>query len=116
MVFINGGFSGSLYPGTSTEKDTLKVAAPKTLKMRQDTECNITCDVTDRRLTLMSNQYFDNVQILIYGFPAGVKYSSEINLTDDETFSIPVDYPSGIYTIRLTLSDGTVLEGHFELE
>jgi hypothetical protein len=55
------------------------------------------------------------VEIVIYEMLAGVKHTSTLNMVAGEVYSINTPWGAGLYTIRLTLSDGTILEGDFQI-
>ena len=46
---------------------------------------------------------------------SGVKHTSVINMVAGEIYTIATPWGAGFYTIRLTLSDGTMLEGDFQI-
>lgn len=46
---------------------------------------------------------------------SGAKHTSVINMVAGEIYTIATPWGAGLYTIRLTLSDGTMLEGDFQI-
>ncbi len=63
-------------------------------------------------LTLQCNND-ERVEVVIYEMLSGVKHTSIINMVAGEIYTIATPWGTGLYTIRLTLSDGTILEGDF---
>lgn len=99
--------------GGPWKRDTVKYYPHKPLKTQATTLNEILCRIDGNLLILTSGQDKYSTTVMIYGFPSGVRYNSVIDLIAGEPYSIDIDYPAGIYTIRLTLADGTVLEGNF---
>ena len=65
-------------------------------------------------LTLSCNMD-ESVSVVIYEMLSGVKYTSSIDMVAGEIYTIDTPWGAGLYTIRLTLSDGTILEGDFQI-
>ena len=63
-------------------------------------------------LTLQCNED-EKVEIIIYEMLSGVKYTSNLNMVAGEVYTIDTPWGTGLYTIRLTLSNGEILEGDF---
>jgi hypothetical protein len=63
-------------------------------------------------LTLQCNTD-ERVEVVIYEMLSGVKHTSTMNMVAGEIYTIATPWGTGLYTIRLTLSDGTILEGDF---
>ena len=66
-------------------------------------------------LTLSCNMD-ESVSVVIYEMLSGVKYTSSINMVAGEIYTINTPWGAGLYTIRLTLTDGTILEGDFHIK
>ena len=66
-------------------------------------------------LTLQCNND-ERVSVIIYEMLSGVKHTSTINMVAGEIYTIATPWGTGLYTIRLTLSDGTILEGDFQIK
>lgn len=66
-------------------------------------------------LTLSCNMD-ESVSVVIYEMLSGVKYTSSIDMVAGEIYTINTPWGAGLYTIRLTLSDGTILEGDFQIK
>ena len=65
-------------------------------------------------ITLQCNND-ERVEVVIYEMISGVKHTSTINMVAGEIYTIATPWGTGLYTIRLTLSDGTILEGDFRI-
>ncbi len=65
-------------------------------------------------ITLQCNED-KQVEVIIYEMLSGVKHTSVINMVAGEIYTIATPWGAGLYTIRLTLSDGTILEGDFQI-
>ena len=70
------------------------------------------CYKESSSLTLQCNED-ERVEIVIYEMLSGVKHTSTLNMVAGEIYTIATPWGTGLYTIRLTLSDGTILEGDF---
>jgi hypothetical protein len=75
---------------------------------------SISCYKESSSLTLQCNED-ERVEVVIYEMLSGVKHTSIINMVADEIYTITTPWGTGLYTIRLTLSDGTILEGDFRI-
>ena len=76
---------------------------------------NFTCYQNSNHLTLSCNMD-EAVSIVVYEMLSGVKHTSTINMVAGEVYTINTPWGAGLYTIRLTLSDGTILEGDFQIQ
>ncbi|MBQ8721965.1 MAG: hypothetical protein IJY67_07465 [Paludibacteraceae bacterium] len=56
------------------------------------------------------------MEVVIYEMLSGVKHTSTMNMVAGEIYTIATPWGTGLYTIRLTLSDGTILEGDFQIK
>ena len=65
-------------------------------------------------LTLQCNED-EKVEIIIYEMLSGVKYTTTLNMVVGEVYTIDTPWGAGLYTIRLTQTDGTILEGDFQI-
>lgn len=74
-----------------------------------------TCSQNSNHLTLSCNMD-EAVSIVVYEMLSGVKYTSSIDMVAGEIYTINTPWSAGLYTIRLTLSDGTILEGDFQIK
>ena len=72
------------------------------------------CFQNSTNLTLQCNED-ERVEVIIYEMLSGVKHTSVINMVAGEIYTIATPWGAGLYTIRLTLSDGTMLEGDFQI-
>ncbi len=72
------------------------------------------CYKESSRITLQCNND-ERVEVVIYEMISGVKHTSTINMVAGEIYTIATPWGTGLYTIRLTLSDGTILEGDFRI-
>ncbi|MBQ8721906.1 MAG: hypothetical protein IJY67_07160 [Paludibacteraceae bacterium] len=75
----------------------------------------ISCYKNSSHLTLQCNND-ERVDVVIYEMLSGVKYTSTMNMVAGEIYTIATPWGTGLYTIRLTLSDGTILEGDFQIK
>lgn len=73
------------------------------------------CYQNSSYLTLQCNED-EQVEIVIYEMLSGVKYTSTLNMVSGEIYTIDTLWGTGLYTIRLTLTDGTILEGDFQIK
>ncbi len=95
-------------PDTDIPIDTILPNIPFSL----DQNLIINCHKNSSHLTLQCNND-ERVEIMIYEMLSGVKHTSTINMVAGEIYTIATPWGTGLYTIRLTLSDGTILEGDF---
>ena len=72
------------------------------------------CFQNSTNLTLQCNED-ERVEVIIYEMLSGVKHTSVINMVAGEIYTIATPWGAGLYTIRLALSDGTMLEGDFQI-
>lgn len=72
----------------------------------------INCYQNSSHITLQCNND-ERVEVVIYEMLSGVKHSSTINMVADEIYTIDTPWDAGLYTIRLILSNGNILEGDF---
>jgi hypothetical protein len=77
-------------------------------------EMDFICYKNSSHLTLQCNND-ERVEVVIYEMLSGVKHTSTINMVAGEVYTINTPWGAGLYTIRLTLSDGTILEGDFQI-
>lgn len=73
------------------------------------------CYKESTHITLQCNND-ERVEVVIYEMLSGVKHTSTINMVAGEIYTIDTPWGAGLYTIRLTLSDGTILEGDFQIK
>ncbi len=73
------------------------------------------CYQNSTHLTLQCNTD-ERVEVVIYEMLSGVKHTSIINMVAGEIYTIDTPWDTGLYTIRLTLSNGTTLEGDFQIK
>ena len=73
------------------------------------------CYQNSTHLTLQCNND-ERVNVIIYEMLSGVKHTSTLNMVAGEIYTIATPWGTGLYTIRLTLSDGTILEGDFQIK
>ena len=66
-------------------------------------------------LTLQCNED-ERVEVVIYEMLSGVKYTTTLNMVAGEVYTIDTPWGAGLYTIRLTQTDGTILEGDFQIK
>ena len=76
---------------------------------------NILCYKESSHITLQCNDD-ERVEVVIYEMLSGVKHTSTINMVAGEIYTIATPWGAGLYTIRLTLSNGTILEGDFQIK
>ncbi len=91
--------------------DTIDYKKPYSLTQRVIFECF----QNSTHLTLQCNED-ERVEIVIYEMLSGVKYTSTLNMVAGEVYTIDTPWGAGFYTIRLTLSDETILEGDFQIK
>ena len=75
---------------------------------------SFTCYKNSTHLTLQCNND-ERIEVVIYEMLSGVKHTSTINMVAGEIYTIATPWGAGLYTIRLTLSDETILEGDFRI-
>ena len=73
------------------------------------------CFQNSTNLTLQCNED-ERVEVMIYEMLSGVKYTSTLNMVAGEVYTIDTPWGVGLYTIRLTQTDGTILEGDFQIK
>ncbi len=73
------------------------------------------CYKESSHITLQCNND-ERVEVVIYEMLSGMKHTSTINMVTGEIYTINTPWSAGLYTIRLTLSDGTILEGDFQIK
>ena len=78
-------------------------------------QCFFYCYQHSSHLTLQCNND-ERVEVVIYEMLSGVKHTSTMNMVAGEIYTIATPWGAGLYTIRLTLSDGTILEGDFQIK
>ena len=91
--------------------DTQIVIRPKSM---QDYVV-FSCYKESTYLTLQCNED-ERVEVVIYEMLSGVKYTTTINMVAGEVYTIDTPWGAGLYTIRLTQTDGTILEGDFQIK
>lgn len=96
----------------TTPYDTIPSSDPTSIEIE---EINFECFQNSNHLTLSCN-IDETVDIIIYEMLSGVKHTSTINMVAGELYTIATPWGAGFYTIRLTLSDGTMLEGDFQIK
>ena len=121
LLAQNGGIPVGLKPfnpptkppfgGISPPEDTLVKTNPKSIKIE---ETYFDCYQNSTHLTLQCNTD-ERVEVIIYEMLSGVKHTSVINMVAGEIYTIATPWGAALYTIRLTLSDGTMLEGDFQI-
>lgn len=121
LLAQNGGIPVGLKPfnpptkppfgGVFPPEDTLVKTNPKSIKIE---ETYFDCYQNSTHLTLQCNTD-ERVEVIIYEMLSGVKHTSIINMVAGEIYTIATPWGAGLYTIRLTLSDGTILEGDFQI-
>lgn len=117
----NGGIPVELKPFNPPNKppygnivepnDSLKEYIPLSLTRQIIFECF----QNSTHLTLQCNED-ERVEIVIYEMLSGVKYTSNLNMVAGEVYTINTPWGVGLYTIRLTQTDGTILEGDFQIK
>jgi hypothetical protein len=98
-------------PGIIEKPDTTKPIKPLSLIK----EVTFLCYKNSSHLTLQCNND-EQANVIIYEMLSGVKHTSTINMVAGEIHTISTPWGTGLYTIRLTLSDGTILEGDFQIK
>ena len=89
--------------------DSIVFTEPTSIEIEKTT---FYCFQNSTHLTLQCNND-EQVGVIIYEMISGVKHTSTINMVAGEIYIIATPWGTGLYTIRLTLSDGTILEGDF---
>ena len=87
--------------------DTIPSSKPTSIEIEG---INFECFKNSTHLTLSCN-IDERVDIIIYEMLSGVKHTSTINMVAGEIYTIATPWGVGLYTIRLTLPDGTILKG-----
>ena len=90
--------------------DSIKIENPYSLTQQIIFECF----QNSTHLTLQCNED-ERVEIVIYEMLSGVKYTTTLNMVAGEVYTIDTPWGAGLYTIRLTQTDGTILEGDFQI-
>ena len=80
-----------------------------------DVIISFSCYKESTYLTLQCNED-ERVEVVIYEMLSGVKYTTTINMVAGEVYTIDTPWGAGLYTIRLTQTDGTILEGDFQIK
>ena len=93
--------------------DTFVNTTPSSIIITTEVQTFV-CFQNSTHLTLQCNDDVQ-VEIVIYEMLSGVKHTSTINRVAGEIYTIATPWGIGLYTIRLTLSDGTILEGDFQI-
>lgn len=119
----NGGMQVELKPFNPQNKppygnivppiDTFVNTTPNSIIITTEVQTFV-CFQNSTHLTLQCNDDVQ-VEIVIYEMLSGVKHTSTINMVAGEIYTIATPWGAGLYTIRLTLSDGTILEGDFRI-
>ena len=119
----NGGMQVELKPFNPQNKppygdivppiDTFVNTTPNSIIITTEVQTFV-CFQNSTHLTLQCNDDVQ-VEIVIYEMLSGVKHTSTINMVAGEIYTIATPWGVGLYTIRLTLSDGTILEGDFRI-
>ena len=76
---------------------------------------NFSCYKESSHITLQCNND-EQVEIVIYEMLSGVKHTSILNMVAGEIYTIATPWGAGLYTIRLTQTNGTILEGDFQIK
>ena len=97
------------YGNVTTPYDTIPSSKPTSIEIEG---INFECFKNSTHLTLSCN-IDERVDIIVYEMLSGVKHTSIINMVAGEIYTINTPWGSGLYTIRLILSDGNILEGDF---
>ncbi len=92
--------------------DSIDFIRPTSIEIE---EINFYCFQNSTHLTLQCNNN-EQVEVVIYEMLSGVKHTSTTNMVAGEIYTITTPWGTGLYTIRLTLSDGTILEGDFQIK
>ena len=91
--------------------DSIEYERPLTIVKK----CLFECFQNSTNLTLQCNED-ERVEVMIYEMLSGVKYTSTLNMVAGEVYTIDTPWGVGLYTIRLTQTDGTILEGDFQIK
>ena len=110
QIYLKPWYPGTP-PGIIEKPDTTTPIKPLSLLK----EVTFLCHKNSSHLTLQCNND-ERVDVVIYEMLSGVKYTSTINMVAGEIYTISTPWGTGLYTIRLTLSDGTILEGDFQIK
>ena len=92
--------------------DSIDFIEPNSIEIE---ETNFYCLQNSTNLTLQCNDD-ERVEIIIYEMLSGVKYTSTLNMVAGEVYTIDTPWGVGLYTIRLTLTNGKILEGDFQIK
>lgn len=91
--------------------DSIDFSRPTSIEIEKTT---FYCFQNSTHLTLQCNED-ERVEVVIYEMLSGVKHTSTINMVAGEIYTIATPWGTGLYTIRLTLSNGEILEGDFQI-
>ena len=117
----NGGIPVELKPFNPPTKPPYGNIISPNDSMKQENPYSLTkqiifeCFQNSTHLTLQCNEE-ERVEIVIYEMLSGVKYTSTLNMVAGEVYTIDTTWGVGLYTIRLTQTDGTILEGDFQIK
>ena len=92
-------------------KDSIEYDSPLTITKEYFFECF----QNSTNLTLQCNED-ERVEVVIYEMLSGIKYTTTINMVAGEVYTIDTPWSVGLYTIRITQTDGTILEGDFQIK
>ena len=92
--------------------DSIDFVRPTSIEIE---ETNFYCLQNSTNLTLQCYED-ERVEIIIYEMLSGVKYTSTLNMVAGEIYTINTPWGVGLYTIRLTQTDGKILEGDFQIK
>lgn len=93
--------------------DTFVNTTPSSIIITTEVQTFV-CFQNSTHLTLQCNED-EKVEIVIYEMLSGVKYTTTLNMVAGEVYTIDTPWGAGLYTIRLTQTDGTILEGDFQI-
>ena len=94
--------------------DTFVNTTPNSIIITTEVQTFV-CFQNSTHLTLQCNND-EQVNVIIYEMLSGVKHTSTLNMVAGAIYTIATPWGTGLYTIRLTLSDGTILEGDFQIK
>lgn len=112
-----GGYPVDLKPWNPPIQPPIGGAIPDTTEFKPLSLSPLlffSCYKESSHLTLQCNED-ERVEVVIYEMLSGVKHTSTLNMVAGEIYTIATPWGTGLYTIRLTLSDGTILEGDFQI-
>ena len=93
-----------LKPDTMISADPLSLLSETMFSCYKESSC----------LTVQCNED-ERVEVVIYEMLSGVKYITALNMVAGEVYIIDTPWGAGLYTIRITQTDGTILEGDFQI-